>query len=512
MRSDAKHAVPLRMQYFDDMIDENENEVKELVERFRRSLRENTSESYFDEDDLIEIFDYAGDHGDDYIRMEVLLRAARFFPESDELWERRAVFYSDVIPESVEQFTADTMDRQTLLTTIISLRSATLTEEQAKEALNKIVEANSKFTDEEVIQIVDFASDNGCMRWVTDNMDLLKSKITYLPTLLYETGAELIDHGDYDLAIPVIEQLVGEMPFNVEYWNLMAEAYAGNDREQDAEEATDTALAIDPENQAALRNKARRLSKDGNSETVKEMLQLYPDDENLNESYYRAKIKEEQQQFPTAEHVEMLKELVRKFPANISFMTDLMMHAPENSDQTLDEYWSYCESLGNESTDTREWIAWADSFAMCGKPEASLKILECLRRHTDPNSATQLGIMLNLANINFRMGNHEAALAEAKDYIDSFANVAPEDIDPVAALIECVSLAKLGRTDEALKESKKLMTTLLVTSGLNNILPTQHVLVKTGVISVLNTLITRIENQEEPFSAEDYNPILIWKR
>ena len=50
------------------MSDNNNDRRIELCSRFRQSLSDGSSTQYFDEDDLIEIFDYAGDLNDDYLR------------------------------------------------------------------------------------------------------------------------------------------------------------------------------------------------------------------------------------------------------------------------------------------------------------------------------------------------------------------------------------------------------------------------------------------------------------
>ena len=76
-------------------MDEAENTRQALYERFLESLRRPVAERFFDEDELVEIFDYSGDLNDDYVRLEVLMCGFRLYPESDALAARRAVFYND---------------------------------------------------------------------------------------------------------------------------------------------------------------------------------------------------------------------------------------------------------------------------------------------------------------------------------------------------------------------------------------------------------------------------------
>lgn len=42
---------------------------------------ENTADSFFEENDLIDVFDFASDTNDDFARLEVLQYAARMYPD-----------------------------------------------------------------------------------------------------------------------------------------------------------------------------------------------------------------------------------------------------------------------------------------------------------------------------------------------------------------------------------------------------------------------------------------------
>lgn len=70
----------------------NDNNLEKLYNDFRASLSKPGS-AYFDEDDIIDIYDYAADNNDDFIRLEALMYAARMFPDSVEMADRRNYFY-----------------------------------------------------------------------------------------------------------------------------------------------------------------------------------------------------------------------------------------------------------------------------------------------------------------------------------------------------------------------------------------------------------------------------------
>ena len=58
------------------------NPREELYNRFKLSLSRPVTERFFDEDELVEIYDYAGDVSDDYVQLEALFCGARLYPES----------------------------------------------------------------------------------------------------------------------------------------------------------------------------------------------------------------------------------------------------------------------------------------------------------------------------------------------------------------------------------------------------------------------------------------------
>ena len=65
-----------------------------LYERFyaivgRADNPQDADDAYFDEDDIIEIYDYANDMNDDFIKLEALFYGARMFPASEALRTRR---------------------------------------------------------------------------------------------------------------------------------------------------------------------------------------------------------------------------------------------------------------------------------------------------------------------------------------------------------------------------------------------------------------------------------------
>ena len=77
------------------MQDNNDDTRQGLYNEFESEIvKAGNPEAYFDENDLVEIFDYASDMDNYIVKMEVLLYGARHYPASEALATRRAWFYS----------------------------------------------------------------------------------------------------------------------------------------------------------------------------------------------------------------------------------------------------------------------------------------------------------------------------------------------------------------------------------------------------------------------------------
>ncbi|MDE7393776.1 MAG: hypothetical protein K2M80_04815, partial [Muribaculaceae bacterium] len=71
------------------------NPSHQLYNQFINEIKKSSPSIYYDEDDLIDIFDTAGDLCDTPTQLEVLLLGYKLFPESEDLLKRRAAFILD---------------------------------------------------------------------------------------------------------------------------------------------------------------------------------------------------------------------------------------------------------------------------------------------------------------------------------------------------------------------------------------------------------------------------------
>lgn len=228
-----------------------------LREKFRAELLKPLSERYFSEDDLINVFDSAGDDFNDYIRTEALLLGARLYPDSMPLLERKAIFYLDTDQQLFTEFMEDNEDVATTMFDILRLNLLLGFPVREIESRVDNLISNLKFEeDEEVIQFVQTLHTLGLDGWLVKHLDLMKQKVQYLPTLLYEYAYQAEDSTVLsDVAVKVLEELTELEPYVADYWTMLAIAYIRDERIDDATSAIEYALAIEPDNFHALKTK-----------------------------------------------------------------------------------------------------------------------------------------------------------------------------------------------------------------------------------------------------------------
>lgn len=186
-------------------------ERDELTARFRQYLRDPEHKAFFDNDDIVEIFDYAGDMSDDYIRIEALMYAARYFPESKEMEQRRLIFYSEIDPQAAKEFIrdhgGDASDRP-LLQRLIAIKEGYINDgdnDNAIAALERILADKPKMNDEETIRFVTTVNDCSSLDWLEQNLEHVAYYSSNRACLLYELAMSLLDRQEYARAVPVIE-------------------------------------------------------------------------------------------------------------------------------------------------------------------------------------------------------------------------------------------------------------------------------------------------------------------
>lgn len=259
---------------------EGNSDRRDLYEEFESEVvKRGNIEAFFDEDDLVEIFDYASDYDNYIVKMEVLLYGARHYPKSEALATRRAwLYYSFGETEAGVELNRR-LNKNGVLNRLLDLKSrnlnGSLSVKQKIEALNEILDSTVDFEDEEIIQFTDYAIEEGLSDWLWDKKNLIISKCSYPQTFLYEFASQIEDTDSSERASSLYEELTMMEPFNIDFWLCLATAQLANNNSEGAYSSADYALAIDPHSVKAKRIKAASLF--GSEDKKAEVIELYND-------------------------------------------------------------------------------------------------------------------------------------------------------------------------------------------------------------------------------------------
>lgn len=252
---------------------DNDGRIDESIERFIKELRKPFDQQMFSEDELVYVYDLAGDANNKYLQREALFLGARLYPRSIRLLERRALAYYDEDYDAFRSFMDDHPELSSNLFDI--LRLALICDAQGvdacEEAADRLLKEIKFDDDEEAIRFIDVAVDNSLMDWLITNYETFKAKAAYLPTVLYEYGLKGTQHDELiEVGIKALEQLTEEEAFVNQYWNLLAVSYIYVGKFDDALKAVEYALAIEPDNEQSLRIRFILVQPGGNQEEIRE--------------------------------------------------------------------------------------------------------------------------------------------------------------------------------------------------------------------------------------------------
>ena len=217
-------------------------------------------EAYFDEADLVEIYDYSSDMDNYIAKMEVLLYGARHYPDSQALATRRAWFYSSFGEMDAAAELNSRVSNGGVLNELLQLRSiGGVGRDVIAEKLDELVDHATDFADEELIQLADYCAEMDMFDWLEKNFEKVKAKCSYPQTFIYEYANGCEDHGLNKRAIALFEELTMLDPFAVDFWERLAIVQFKEERYDASLQSAEYALAIDPDATEALRAKAMSL-------------------------------------------------------------------------------------------------------------------------------------------------------------------------------------------------------------------------------------------------------------
>lgn len=413
--------------------------LNELYTKFRHDLKHaDIASLYYDEDDIIDIFDYAGDVHDDNVRLNAMMLGFKLFPDSTDMLKRQAIFLSDINDLSFGQFITDNNRRpiHDFMWEILRCKAfgqASDITERLKTLLDNFVLEE----DEEIIQFVGIAHKYGCEQWLSDNLDFIRSRCRYPDTLYYEIARSAESPEQMSFGVKLLEQLTDEDPFNTDYWGLMADIQSALGRYDDALSSLEYVKALDaddrdinslqgyillqlnrPEDAIAPLEKSHEANPD-NEPAVRNLLQAYR----------------------LTGNTEKMKPIVKDFfesdPTDPEIFVEMMSLFPENLEETLQRFHSSPSDHDEQSTVQR-----VGQLCSAGYTETALNYLQWYTGRYPITQQTKLALLELL----YLSGSYK----EAYLFLDSNFNelqLMPNEL-PYIGLIASV-LIRNRKLDEA---------------------------------------------------------------
>ncbi len=324
---------------------------EQLYQEFKRSVTSPTPETpFFDETDLIDIFDYAGDQNDDATRTEVIALGQCLYPDSDPLRVRKAFYYYFIEREDMARALLEGEHERNPMWDILRLRLDGPEGEELDQRLQDLLGAYPQMDDETLIQLVDAANTLNRLDWVLAHIDELKRKTSYTPTLLYEVAVMSSMAGDNDTVIKLVDELTSIEPFYAPYWTMLARAYGEKDQYDEALNAVDYALAIDGEMTEALAIKTQlMLLRDMDVSELLPKLRAKAAEDPNNTMLIRTLGLAEQTAFGNEAAVKVYEHYLKLNPGNMDLMQSYLEIAEDIDFSMIRLFVVHCESLTEES-------------------------------------------------------------------------------------------------------------------------------------------------------------------
>ncbi|MBD5233308.1 MAG: hypothetical protein HDS65_03920 [Bacteroidales bacterium] len=428
---------------------EETNPREELYERFKASLKRPVADRYFDEDELVEIYDYAGDLSDDYVQLEVLFCGARLYPASASLAERRALMYLDTSVDDSDEptpaagsFLNDNPELQTPLFEIARLQINRPSDPEG--ALEYILGQFETLGDEEIIRFLDLAFDLGCYDWVISNLPRLRTKVKFMPTLVYEIMREAESSGDDETVITLAEELIESEPFAVGYWVTLFKAQAKAGKEEDAKSSFDYARALGADNPDALLILAESVYSfapylySEAYEIIEGLKEENPDEFMYTDCQCAILVR----MGAGSKAINILREYLDKHPGHSRAMRQLLAcNVPDASDY-LDRFY---DATGGEGFDPATYAELVTTLSLNG----SMTSLEALLTRSGAGVDMDPGDFCAWIESLYALGRYEelAQLVDAHPNKGVFVTIPLKGSAVIFAYI--VALMKLGRGDDA---------------------------------------------------------------
>ena len=418
-------------------MDREQRRREKLYRNFKESLTGGDTPPAYDENDLVDIFDYANDMYDEYVQFEVILLAARLYPESEEMMQRRAFYmYGNLSMTDGAANLAAAHRQESALWTLLDLMVRHPSESECKSVMQSVIDRYSEFDDETAIQLVDVCSDLGIFDWLTEHKEEIQKRCAYPETFLYELAMEADSRGEYKLAAKFMEELTDREPFNAMFWHMLAQLQVRLDNYTDALASIDYALAIDADATAYRLTKAQimfdmKTDKVKAVEIVEDVLKTEPDNKLAVHTLAVMYTIENR----SKDAVALVKNYLVANPSDQVALEHLLMFGDRDSAvEAVKRYFS--ESTGN----AEEWTAWAKSLYNRGQYRECADILLALLAW-----AGEIPEWTPMLEGLYRSGEYQAIVTLYRDIVLAVEDISRLGLSMTDALIFVLALVRCGQ-------------------------------------------------------------------
>lgn len=243
--------------YFEDP------EFKESLAKYEGMVNSHTP-CYFDADELVDIAEYYAFKGKHTQADEVINYALGLHPDHTDLliFRSRSLALKGKLKEAYQ--VADLIDDPTDREVIFLYADLLMEEERLPEAEKMLSELAQKesYSPEVITDILldylDIQNKEYANRWFDElthryNLDELFEKNKHI---LHVVAAYYSQFNDYEKAIPLLQKILDDQPYSIEYWTELGRCHLQLNHYAEANEALDFALAIDENDAEALYLKA----------------------------------------------------------------------------------------------------------------------------------------------------------------------------------------------------------------------------------------------------------------
>lgn len=330
----------------------DEQYMRELYERFLSDVMNNNNSEFYEEDELLDIYDYAQDEGDDMVQLYVLLAGARLYPESKFLDERKAFFLSAVNDQSARAMFRRKGRKDSALWGVLDLALKNYPEGNPEDDLTELLASGVKFSCEAIIRLIDTLHDLDRDDLIAENVHIMEERTEFRTLLYYEAVETLINNERYlPVARDLAEELTRMEPFNTDNWVQLSRAEFGLEHYDESATAADYALALDPSGlHAQLMKGLALVACDGTREEGIAILSNVLKNEPGNSVAVKALAEAYRQDGKTAAALEVYRAFMVTDDVNSYVLLDILKMHPDDATPYLELF------ARQNGTSERKWL------------------------------------------------------------------------------------------------------------------------------------------------------------